>query len=115
MKSYEVRYREILFTGEDYELAHKFFGDLLSKPFSLITPKETYSNKRFTYDPERRRIRLPCTFFEKLSIGDLIIIEKGDNEILISVERSNKTPVISATADVEVDSLTGIVIKNIIR
>jgi len=105
MKSYEVRYREILFTGEDYELAHKFFGDFLSKPFSLITPKQTYSNKRFTYDPERRRIRLPCTFFERLSVGDVIVIEKGDNEIFISVEQTRETPVVPMTADIGMDSL----------
>lgn len=105
MKSYEVRYREILFTGEDYALAHKFFGDLLTKPFTLITPKETYSNKRFTYDPERRRIRLPCTFFEKLSVSDVILIEKGGNEILISVEQSREMPVVSITAKVEADPL----------
>jgi RecB family endonuclease NucS len=103
LKSYEVRYREILFTGEDYDRARKHFDDLLTKPFKLTTPKETYPDKRFTYDSEKRRIRLPCTYFEKLNAGDVILIQKADNTLVISLEQKSFSPTTPITLNPEKD------------
>ncbi|MDI6855920.1 MAG: hypothetical protein QMD21_03945 [Candidatus Thermoplasmatota archaeon] len=76
MKSWEIKYGQILIGVEDYNQAIKLFSRYLDQAFEIETLGGVFRGKKFLHYKNNRILRLACKpFFEKLKEGDIIYLQ----------------------------------------
>jgi len=90
LASWEIKYGQILLSGENNELARNIFKDFFGKSFTLNTFKGIYKNINFN-NSSSIKIRLSCSpFIKQLKTNDIIYISIENEEIIkISQEEPN--------------------------
>jgi hypothetical protein len=86
MASWEIKYGQILLSGENNLSARDIFKDYFGKTFTLNTFKGTYKNVNFLNKLAKSNVRLCCSrFVKQLKMDDIIYISiENDDTIKIS-------------------------------
>jgi hypothetical protein len=86
MASWEIKYGQILLSGENNLSARDIFKDYFGKMFTLNTFKGTYKNVNFLDKLSKSNVRLCCRkFVKQLQTNDIIYISiENDDTIKVS-------------------------------
>ena len=85
MASWEIKYRQILLSGENNISARDLFKDYFGKTFTLNTFKGIYENVNFLDKLSKTNVRLCCSQFIKQLKTDEVIYISAENEDTIKI------------------------------
>jgi hypothetical protein len=90
--SWEIKYGQIAFTGNDYLHACEIFSQNISKTFDIDTSLGYFSNRHFKNYNHKKVLRLACNpFFSKLQQGDQIYLHSvNDKKINICFNKPSE-------------------------
>jgi hypothetical protein len=113
MASWEIKYGQILLSGENNISARDIFKDYFGKIFTLDTFKGTYKNVNFLDKLSKSNVRLCCSQFVKQLKADDVIYISIENEDIIKI--SQNEPINNATTNQSISKkFTENELKNII-
>jgi hypothetical protein len=113
MASWEIKYGQILLSGENNISARDIFKDYFGKLFTLNTFKGTYKNVNFLDKLSKANVRLCCSQFIKQLKTDDIIYISIENEDTLKISQNEPTSILSSNKTVSKKYTEG-ELKNII-